>query len=161
MKTIVDHYLIRAFLRHQDELLQFLVRKVDCRETAADLMQDTYLRIAQLEANEQILNPRAFLYRVAGNLAFDYLRRQLRREQWDGGEIPEDSVCSRPQPEAVLAGYENLLRLNRLLSQLPPQSRCLFIACRIEGKTYRQIADEQRISQKRAERIVLRTRLSS
>ncbi|AEG01115.1 RNA polymerase sigma factor [Methylomonas methanica] len=157
MNTNTKTTLVAAFILHQMELRQFLLRKVNCRETAADLLQDTYVRIAQLEAGDEIVNPRAFLYRVAGNLALDYLRSQCRRAVWDGGEITDDCVCPQPQPDVVLASRERMQIFNYLLRQLPPQQHEVFVGCRVEGKSYRQIADEARISARRAERIAQQT----
>lgn len=150
--------LVAAFILHQPELRQFLLRKVNCSDTAADLLQDTYVRIAQLEPGDEILNPRAFLYRVAGNLAFDHLRCQHRWAQWEDAEaLGEDCACLQPQPDAVLAGGEKLRRFHRLLLELPSQHRRMFVRCRIEGQSYRQIADEERISPRRVERVVQQT----
>lgn len=159
IQTSVQHRstVTAAFLHHQSELLHFLIRQVNCHETAADLMQDTYLRIARLEWDSEINNPRAFLYRVAGNLALDHLRRQTRRSQWDGGELNEELVCPQPQPDVFLAGLEAIERLNQLLGQLPLQKRSLFVACRVHGKSYRELADEERISPRRVEYIVQQT----
>lgn len=71
--------LTAAYLRHQSELRQFLMRQVNCSEAAADLLQDTFLQIADYPGQDAIANCRAFLYRVAGNLAVDYLRSQARQ----------------------------------------------------------------------------------
>lgn len=157
MNTNTKSTLVAAFILHQPELRQFLHRKVNCHETAADLLQDTYIRIAQIEVHDEIINPRAFLYRVADNLALDYLRSQCRRSAWDGGELTDDCVCPQPQPDAVLAGREKLRRFHRLLLTLPSQQRRMFERCRIEGQSYRQIADQEQISPRRVERVVQQT----
>ncbi|WP_041365578.1 RNA polymerase sigma factor [Methylomonas methanica] len=158
MNTNTKSTLEAAFIHHQLELRQFLHRKVNCRETAADLLQDTYVRIAQLEPGDEIINHRAFLYRVAGNLAFDYLRRQHRWAQWeDAEELTEDCLCLQPQPDAVLAGREKLRRFHRSLLALPSQQRRMFVRCRIEGQSYRQVADQERVTPRRVERVVRQT----
>lgn len=46
MNNPANHDLTAAFLRHQDELRRFLARRTDCGDTAADLLQEVYLRIA-------------------------------------------------------------------------------------------------------------------
>jgi len=85
--------LLSSFFRHQQELLQFLTSKVNCAETAADLVQETYLRVARHSASGEILNQRAFLFRIADNLALDHLRSKARREKRDGGVVREEIVC--------------------------------------------------------------------
>ncbi|MBD9360562.1 RNA polymerase sigma factor [Methylomonas fluvii] len=102
------HYppLTTAYLRHQTELKQFLWRQVDCREAAADLLQDTFLHIADYPEQDTIANCRAFLYRVAGNLALDYLRSQARQQAWDGGPLDEGWQCPCPPPERLVQGKQ-------------------------------------------------------
>ncbi|WNB74783.1 RNA polymerase sigma factor [Methylomonas koyamae] len=146
--------LTAAFLRHQAELRQYLLRQVNCPDTAADLLQDTFIRIARLETGDGISNPRAFLYRVAGNLALDHARMAARRGQWDGGDIDEDWACPRPQPDAILAGRQAWRSFLNGLAQLPLPQRQLLLACRIDGKTCREAAAEERITAKQVDRIV-------
>ena len=62
--------------QHRHELYSFLVRRVNCNETANDLLQDTFFRLINVKTAQPIQNPRAFIYRIASNLATDYLRRQ-------------------------------------------------------------------------------------
>jgi RNA polymerase sigma-70 factor, ECF subfamily len=66
-----DPNLERAFLGHRRSLLRRLARLVGCRDTAEDLMQDTWIRAASVGA---VASPAAFLHRVALNLARDHLR---------------------------------------------------------------------------------------
>lgn len=120
--------LTAAFLHHQSELRQHLLRRVGCSDTADDLLQDTFLRIAQLESGCEIVNPRAFLYRVAGNLALDHLRWQARRQVWDVGPPDEEWPCPCPQPDrllrpAAMAGGPS--PTNRLAAGQPPNAVCL------------------------------------
>lgn len=145
--------LVSAFLSHQTELRQFLLHRVNCNETAEDLLQETYLRIALYNA-DTVLNQRAFLYRVAGNLALDYLRSQARREQWDSGWLTEDIVCTQPQPEGVLLGWQRMEQFKRLLIELPPDCREVFWLCRMEGKAYRQVAEELDMSLRHVEHLM-------
>ena len=60
-----------AVLKHYEELRAFIRRKVGCPATAADLLQETYLRVATANAGASIENQRAYVYRVAGNLVTD------------------------------------------------------------------------------------------
>ena len=67
------------FRQHRDELQRFAERRLGDRESARDIVQDAFLRVsATLDARADdaaaIENPRAFLFRVTGNLATDALR---------------------------------------------------------------------------------------
>lgn len=143
--------LVVAFLRHQLELWAYLNRKVHCVDTADDLLHDTFLRIAQLESGSAIVNPRAFLYRVAGNLALDHLRGQALRRARDGGELDQDWVCPLPLPDSVLAGRQAWYGLRRQIDALPVRQRNLLIKIRLGGDSYRQAARDERLAIKQVE----------
>ena len=49
--------------QHRHELYSFLVRRVNCNETANDLLQDTFFRLINVKTAQPIQNPRAFIYR--------------------------------------------------------------------------------------------------
>ncbi len=151
MDAITEPDLLSSFLRHQKELLQFLTHKVNCAETAADLIQETYLRIACYSADAEIVNQRAFLFRVADNLALDHLRSQARQDQRNGGLVSEEIACRQPQPDNALVGQQQMELFERLIYELPPQCRKVFLLCRVEGKSYSEIAAELHISTRTVE----------
>lgn len=67
--------LTLLYQRHRNELLAFLTRRVRCRETARDLLQDAFVRLLHSE-HGQVGNLRAFLYRIANNQSPEPLRRR-------------------------------------------------------------------------------------
>lgn len=151
MDALTEPNLIASFLRHQKELQQFLTYKVDCAETAADLIQETYLRIARQTTDADIANPRAFLFRVADNLALDHLRGKARQNKRDGGQPSDEIACRQPQPDKVLMGQQQMELFEKLIYGLPPQCRTVFLLCRVEGKSYAEIAGELSISARTVE----------
>lgn len=63
------------------DLLVFLTGRVKCPETAADLTQETYLRLYQSINNNPPDNARALAFRIAVNLAIDYQRKVTVRNR--------------------------------------------------------------------------------
>jgi RNA polymerase sigma-70 factor (ECF subfamily) len=59
-----------VYLAHRSELVNHLSRIVLCRETAQDIVQESYLVLANTSADCSVEQPRAFLYRIATNLAW-------------------------------------------------------------------------------------------
>ena len=146
--------LTAAFLDHQDELRQFLKRQTLCPDTADDLLHETFLHIVHYPVQVAVVNPRAFLYQVARNLARDYHRR---RQRWESCELDVSWECPFPQPDVVLAGHDALVCFDRLLSTLPAQTRNLFVRCRIEGINYQSLAENENLKPRQIEYIVQQT----
>jgi RNA polymerase sigma-70 factor (ECF subfamily) len=139
------------FLLHQKDLMQFLSYKVRCAETAADLTQETYLRIAHHPDVGNIENMRAYLFRIANNLALDYLRSQTRQSQRDAGPVTDDLVSHQPEPDAALSDRQQLEYLEQIIYGLPPKCRAVFLMSRVEGKSYTEISKQFGISPRTVE----------
>ncbi|MDD2802461.1 MAG: RNA polymerase sigma factor [Methylococcales bacterium] len=151
MEMICESDLLAAFLHHQKELLQFLTYKVNCSETAADLVQETYLRVARYPDESEVANKRAFVFRIADNLALDHLRSVARQQSRDGGLVTEDIVCIKPEPDSILAGQQQMALFEELIYELPPQCRKVFLMCRVEGKSYSEVSTELGIAPRTVE----------
>jgi RNA polymerase sigma factor (sigma-70 family) len=112
---------------------------------AEDLLQEAWIRLSGYEREHKVEEPEAFLMRAALNLSVDAYRvRQNRGEE----VLLEDVVLvdAAPSAEAVLLGRERLARLGVCLGRLTPQTRTIFLAHRMEGKTYPQIAREHNLA---------------
>lgn len=139
------------FLKHRQDLMRFFTTKVSCPEAAADLTQETYLRITRRADPDNIDNFRAYLFSVANNLAIDYLRSLSRQLKRDGGELSEDVVSPAPEPEIVLSDQQQIEFLQQVIYNLPPKCRQVFLLCRVDEKSYAEVADELGISTRTVE----------
>lgn len=151
MATNTEQSLLACFLRHQKDLLQFLAYKVSCAETAADLVQETYLRIARYADSGGIANQHAFVFRVADNLALDHLRARTRHDHRNAETVTNALVCRNPEPDTVLSDRQQLEMLEKLIYELPLMCRKVFLLCRVEGMAYNQVACELGISPRTVE----------
>lgn len=116
-------------------------------DSAEDLVQETYIRIAPYRASGRIRQPRALLLRVASNLARDQMRHSAR-----GGsatalieEVDEKSETASPadQDETVL--------LKQIVLSLPQRLKEVFVLSRFAGLTNQDIADRCGLSVKTVE----------
>jgi RNA polymerase sigma factor (sigma-70 family) len=136
-----SNHLLTAFQEHYADLLAFLARRLGNVEKAADVAQDTYLRLAGLGDTAQILEPRAFVFRVAGNLAIDRLRQEQRHAAWQVDAGPDDEACDpMASPERSFLAAEAIEQLDKALHLLPSNARLALLLNRIEGLTHAQIA---------------------
>lgn len=145
------------YQRHQKELLRHLYKIVLCEHTAEDLVQETFLRIAGIECERRLDQPRAFLYRTATNLALDHLRKQkVRAPAEESNEIDEALPSDRPSVENSVFDKQRFDLFMRALDSLPPRCRQVFVMHRLHHLSYRDIAERLSISQSAVEKHIIR-----
>jgi RNA polymerase sigma-70 factor (ECF subfamily) len=91
---------------------------------ALDIMQETFLRLwRQWEAGENIENPRAWLIRVARNLAEDVAKSAFRRHGTHSMEVLNGVVTPQPSPIERIERSEQFAILRTLLQELSAADR--------------------------------------
>jgi RNA polymerase sigma-70 factor (ECF subfamily) len=93
-------------------------------DLALDITQEAFFRLwKQWEAGEDIQNPRAWLLRVARNLAEDYAKSAFRRNGTQPPELLNGVRSSQPMPIEKLERDETFALLRGLLEELAPADR--------------------------------------
>jgi RNA polymerase sigma factor (sigma-70 family) len=141
--------LIVAFQALRDDLHRLLTWRTGDADDAADLVQETYFRLAAAqETGHNVDNPRAYVLRTATNLAIDWMRQKARLRAI---HAPEDELEPVPDPavlpEEVLLARERLRLLDEALRQLPPKPRQALLLNRVEGLTQAEIAKRLGVSE--------------
>ncbi len=106
--------VIGLFESHQREILTYLYRLVRDHESARDLTQETFLRVFRARGQlGQIENPRAWLYRIATNLALTSLKRGRRWAwlPWSGTDESRGPTETGDQAYTTSAVEEALAKL--------------------------------------------------
>ncbi|WP_082885601.1 MULTISPECIES: RNA polymerase sigma factor [Methylomonas] len=130
------------------ELEAVLFSRVRCRETAADLCQEAFVRLCRSDDLGNVGNLKAYLFRTAQNLLFDHYRSQTVRNSaivdWPEHEPPEaeDPRCA----ETVALAEQDLDRLIEAMTSLSPLCQRIFYLNRFEGMKQREIAETLNIS---------------
>lgn len=142
--------LYEAYVRLGPVLAAFLRRRTGCDQVAQDLLQDVWLRVANAAAEDQrIDNPDAFLQRVAGNLALDWLRRNRFRSSFHDMEADATGVASTaPDAERVYQARRAIDYLRIVIDELPAGRRKAFLLCRGEGLTAKEAGRRLGIAEK-------------
>lgn len=129
-------------------------RRVGCRATAADLVQDLFLRFWRRPL-VQVEELSTYLLRCAGNIAIDHLRSEGTRARVSEGWEPEqDNHGSEPQ--AAVEASNDLRHVEKALRSLPERTRQIFLLNRIHGRTYGEIARAMGLSQSAVEKHMMR-----
>ena len=130
---------------HHSWLTGWLRRRLGCPDSAADLAQDTFIRVLSSREPAVIIEPRAFLTTLAKRVLFNHYRRQdLERAYLDTlAQMPE-MVAPSEEDKAII--LQTLIELDQLLDGLPRLVKRAFLLAQVDGLTYPQIAAELSIS---------------
>lgn len=143
---------------HHSWLRRWLYRRLGCPEVAADLAQDTFVRVLNKRALIDVERPRAYLVTIAHSLFVNLLRRrQLEQSYLEAlAQLPEALM---PAPEERLQLLEILHALDTMLNGLPNKVRRSFLLSQLEGLTHREIADRLGVSQSSVRQYIARALL--
>lgn len=122
-----------------------LMRRGRTLHEAEDLVQEAWVRMSGHSGQDPPANPEAYLMRTAINLSID----AHRARSVQGEEVALDDmvlVDVAPGVEAYLLGKERLARLSVCIGRLPARTRDIFLAHRLDGRSYSDIARELDIS---------------
>ena len=148
--------IAEAIEREGRRLFHFIRKRVDDEGDAEDILQDVFYELTEayrmMKPVEQV---GAWLYRVARNRIIDRFRK--RRPEGSGG-IPanaseedalrlEDLLPSPDAgPEALYARSVLIEELHAALDELPEEQREVFMAHEVDGRSFKQLAEETGLS---------------
>jgi RNA polymerase sigma factor (sigma-70 family) len=125
-------------------------------DEALDVVHDAFIRIVTLGARfREVRGPDAYLSRVVGNLVRDRARSAAYRIDTATVAL-EDETLPITSPEPMLEARDMLCRLDSAMQRLKPRTREIFMAHRIDGLTYSQIAERTGLSVKGVEKQISR-----
>ncbi len=128
-------------------------------QAAEDALQDAFLKLDSYRRDHEVDHPKAFLVRVAVNLALNERRRAARVAHAEVEQLHDVLQDDRPLQDEVIAARERLLLVRKALSTLPPRTREVFLMHRLEGMRYRDIAERLSISVSAVEKHIARATL--
>lgn len=135
------------FQKHAKTLHSFLLRKSRDPQLAADLTQESFLRLAEQSGGERIDNSPAYLYRTASNLLIDHQRQQIRRRtDLLGNDLLHEIEAEGSSLDDITAARQRIERLQEAVAELPARTQEIFRLNRIEGLTHAQVARQLEIS---------------
>ncbi len=145
------------FQQYYGELLRFLTAKLGCREQAADVVQDTFLRVRSLKDLAGVGQPRAFLYKTAVNLSVDLFRRQrIRAERMTQIDTTDELPSMATRPDDAVEAKERVQLLYAAITELPPKCRQVFLLHKFMELSHADIAGRLGISRNMVEKHVMK-----
>ncbi|MEH3085731.1 MAG: sigma-70 family RNA polymerase sigma factor [Xylophilus ampelinus] len=143
--TPPQHQIRALYSDHHGWLQGWLRKKLGCTCRAADLAQDTFLRLLTSRVPARLDEPRAYLTTVARNLLLNHQRRQKLEQAWLAELALAPPACA-PSVEERAMVLETLVAIDALLDGLSPRARRAFLMSQLDGMTYAEIAAEIGVS---------------
>ncbi len=128
------------YYRYGAQLHAHLLRMIKSEETAREIYQDIFMKIWERREGIDVDKPfGAYLYRIAVNKVYDHFRK-IAREKRLANSIAASSEGFHRDTENGLLYDESLRLIHKAIDQLPPARRQIYMLCKIENKSYEEIA---------------------
>jgi len=144
---VSDSELSGLFLGHARALRGYLARRLGDPQLAADLVQESFLRLAEQRRQGNVQHSSGYLYRIARNLLVDHLRQQARRKT---EPLEPQALLDLEDPHACVEtqamAEQQRQALRDAMASLPPRTRQVLELNRLEGLTHAEVARRMEIS---------------
>jgi len=141
------------FRKYYGKLCSHCVRLVHSKASAEDIVSEIFVNFWQKKVYEQIeTSYKSYLYKSVRFRSYNLLKKEFLSH-----EIRETDFA-RPvdKPDDILFYHELATRLDKIIRDLPTQSRNAFQMSRLEGMKYSEIAREMNITISAVERLISR-----
>lgn len=135
-----DNAFEEIYHLHSSKLYNNLLKLVKSEELAMDLLQDLYIKLwnnrATIDVDKSI---GAYLFSIAKNLAIDFFRRAARESNLQNHLITVGTELYNHVDDAFFHKETSEI-LNKAIEALPPQQQKIFNLCKMEGRSYDEVA---------------------
>ena len=157
MQSVItyQHSLLQDFYTsHNAWLYRWLVKKMGSPFDAADLAQETFVKLLNRNDIDSIVEPRAYLTTIAQRiLANHYQRQSIEQAYLDAlANCPQEVYISA---EDKLILLETLQQIDTMLNGLPYKVRNAFLLSQLDGKTYAEIAANLQVNVRTVKRYMV------
>lgn len=140
------NHILLAFMDVRDRLSR-LVRGIVPPKDVEDIVQETYVRICQVENKSSIRNPHSFMLRTARNLALDHIKRAESRLTEGVNNIDDIAFSESDTTYAQVVSDEEFVLFCEAIRELPRQSQRAFILKKVYGYSLQEITLEMGLGQ--------------
>lgn len=131
--------------QYSNRIFGKILRLTKSVEVSEELLQDVFMKVwERREGIDPALPFKSYLFRIAENLISDYYRRAAKdRRVYDhllGAGTAHECPFDEEQEHQIY--QQNLDRLQEAVGQLPQKCREVYTLCKIEGKSYREVASQ-------------------
>jgi RNA polymerase sigma-70 factor (ECF subfamily) len=144
--------LAALYRSESPRLVRAISRRASSPEEAQDIVQDAFVRLARSGIHASALErPAAYLRRIAANLLKDRAKSSARRSVGLHVVVDDEKLAGFDQ-QRFLESRDMLARMEAALTRLRPRTREIFVAHRVHGLSYAEIAERTGLSVKGVEK---------
>ena len=145
LSLIHDRLLSDFYINHRAWVYNWLCKKTGSVSDAADLTQDTFLKLVQRDDLASIKEPRGYLTTIAHSLMVNHFRRKdLERAYLQSlADFPDAAILSL-EDRAIL--FETLIELDAMLDGLPKPVRAAYLLVQLDGLSYAEVASQLNVT---------------
>ncbi len=157
MITTKTNNIKSLYLSTKDSLARAVGRIVPPKDIE-DIVQETYVKVCQIDNDTTIQSPKAFLMTTARNLALDHIKRaesRLTISNDEGTDSVEDWLRA-PSDDTFeqVAAREEFSYFCEAVRSLPVECRKVFVLKKVYGYSQREIAQALDLSESTVEKRV-------
>lgn len=133
--------LFDVFISHRRALIEAAARIVGSRESAEDVVQDTFVKLFDQDKTILVRYPVSYLFQTVRNLAIDRHRHnEVANRHMDGEEEGLLVTSEATSPENAMQGRQALGAVMQALAALPERTQWAFEMYRFRGVPQKDIA---------------------
>jgi RNA polymerase sigma-70 factor, ECF subfamily len=140
---------VAAFREYLPDLHAYLVRRMHRGSDVPDLTMEIYERILRNRRPDEIENPRAYVFRIASNVAREAHGLEAQSIVAFDSETIDEAGRHMASPEDVMerVGHDQELReLEQAIAQLPEMHQAVVLLALRDGLSYKEVAQRTGLS---------------
>jgi len=138
------------YVRYGVKIRRFARLYLKCEQDSEELVQDVFLKLwDKREILDTSGNLRAFIYKIAVNSIYDFIRRKNMQEAFL--DYSKSGMQMSDQTWDDIVFNDMLFHLTQLIEKMPDQRRKIFVMSREEGLSNDEIAEALSLSKRTVE----------
>ncbi len=131
----------KLYTMYSPRLYVHLLKFLKSPELVEEVLQEVFVRVWQ---NRESIVPEkgfnSFLYTIAHNLAINMIKK-INRDRALQMEVWASSISYYLHTEENLLDKERMAIMNQAIATLTPKRREILLFCKVEGKSYKEVAE--------------------
>ncbi len=160
--SLQQNIIAQELSNNEEFIVNWLKKFLGDNETAMDVKQSAFLHVWEFSKHSKINNPKALMFKIARNLAYNEIRRRKRFDasfvttsDYSEYEIEHATYSTTPSPEQITSLRDDIQRVFEEIDTLPERPKQTLIMHRIHGKSYKEIAQILSVSESSVEKYMI------